>query len=194
MTTIILILVFLLSLAAPIVGAFLLDKRHRRLRPNCRPFGWGYYNALSCFLVPLLFPGQVDPSVAGIAFLVALCIYAPLGILTLRRNRWGYVVLTVFSFNPVLWVINAIYINNRWAEMKRGAGIAHQPPKFQTAVQSPRSFQLETNLYFHLNNVVQGPFTPQQVQSPVQVGTVTGNTLCCVVGSQDWQPFQALYT
>lgn len=32
----------------------------------------------------------------------------------LRMNRTAFLVGTVLSFNPLLWIINGIYLKNRW--------------------------------------------------------------------------------
>ena len=32
------------------------------------------------------------------------------------RRRWAWVALTILSFNPLAWIINAIYLRKRWAE------------------------------------------------------------------------------
>jgi len=104
---------------SPFLGAYLLDRRHRQLRPEHRPFGWGYLNGLGGFLTPLFIAGQfgqTDPELGRIVLLVAVAIFWPLAILTLRRHGWGYVLLTVLSLNPVLWIINPSYIGNHWDE------------------------------------------------------------------------------
>ena len=124
-TEIAILTVVCLAFVAPIVGAVLLDRRHKRIRPQCCPFGWGYYNALVGFLAPFLIAGQLrtgqflgaDQTTLRLVLLLAVVIYFPLAILTLRRNRWGFVLLTVLSLNPILWIINTIYIKNRWAEL-----------------------------------------------------------------------------
>ena len=122
-TEIISLIVIGLVFVAPIFGAFLLDRRHKRLRPQCRPFGWGYYNALGGFVAPIFIASGfrdlgMDQTTLRVAFLLAVVTYFPLAILTLRRNRWGFVLLTALFLNPILWIINAIYIKKRWMELK----------------------------------------------------------------------------
>jgi hypothetical protein len=185
-----------LFILAPIIGAFLLDKRLRRLRPNSRPFGWGYYNGLGAFIAPIFVAGQLKEADANtvlfVMFIVA-CVFIPLGIFTLRRNRWGYVALTVVSLNPLLWIINAFYIKNRWAELDPPLATAPSPPPAPPpAYQPTQSAVLEHSVYFHLNGQVLGPYSPAQVQSLVQTGTVTRDTPSCIEGSQTWQPFHML--
>src|SRR6266516_4265947 len=109
----------------PIIIARLLNRRHGRLRPKCRPYAWGYWLGLTGFFAPIFAMGPVanhESQALGSMFIVAV-IYYPLSILTLLRNRWGLLLLTIFSLNPVIWIINALYIPHRWAEM---ASCGHQ--------------------------------------------------------------------
>jgi len=34
------------AILLPILGAYFLDSRHKRLRPRCQSFGWGYFSGL----------------------------------------------------------------------------------------------------------------------------------------------------
>jgi len=49
---------------------------------------------------------------------VIICgvIYAVLAWFFVRRHHWAWIALTILSFNPVAWIINAIYLRKRWAE------------------------------------------------------------------------------
>ncbi|MCY1462409.1 hypothetical protein D9M71_801800 [compost metagenome] len=59
-------------------------------------------------------------SVGFAIFLLAANLLLCLGII--RYNKWCFLVMTVFSFNPALWIINGIYLKNRWnhPRCKRG--------------------------------------------------------------------------
>jgi hypothetical protein len=43
-------------------------------------------------------------------------IYAALAWFFAQRHHWAWITLTIFSFNPVAWIINFIYLRKRWAE------------------------------------------------------------------------------
>jgi xanthine/uracil permease len=43
-------------------------------------------------------------------------VYAVLAWFFARRHRWAWVALTILSFNPIAWIINAVYLRKRWAE------------------------------------------------------------------------------
>ena len=113
----------------PLWGAFALDKRLHRIRPNFKPFVWGYYNALGCFIAPIYGLGAItgkNPTMDAISkwqiLFMLLIIFAPLGVLALKRNRWAFVAITVLSINPIVWVINGFYLKNRWRELTFNKG------------------------------------------------------------------------
>jgi hypothetical protein len=45
-------------------------------------------------------------------------------ILILRYNKYAFLIATVLSINPILWVINGIYLKNRWCNPKVNNGKA----------------------------------------------------------------------
>jgi hypothetical protein len=98
----------------PIVPALLLNRRFQRRHPGRRPFRWGYYFGIqSCvagIVLGLMFESGVGP------IIVCGGIYAILAWLFARRHRWAWVALTILSFNPVAWILNAVYLRKRWAE------------------------------------------------------------------------------
>ena len=112
--------ILLLVVSGPIVGAFLLEKRHRRLRPDCKPFAWGYYNGLGALMMSVavgashLSEGWKE---AALMFGAFGAVFIPLGILTIRRDRGGFLLLTILQLNPIMWAINGVYLSNRWQEL-----------------------------------------------------------------------------
>jgi hypothetical protein len=38
--------------------------------------------------------------------------------LIIKRSKVALILFTVISINPVIWIINFIYIKNRWDELK----------------------------------------------------------------------------
>jgi hypothetical protein len=43
-------------------------------------------------------------------------LYAVLAWFFAHRRHWAWVTLTIFSFNPLVWIINFVYLRKRWAE------------------------------------------------------------------------------
>lgn len=50
-----------------------------------------------------------------------------LGICVLFWQKWAMVTLTVLSLNPILWIINGIYLSNRWNDPLINGGAAPKP-------------------------------------------------------------------
>ena len=100
-----------------------LNRRFLRRNPNHRPYAWGYFNALIALVLggagaTLLFfqsMNEGDDLPRGFYYSV---VFIFLGFLMYRRNRWGWIVAIIVSLNPITWLINGIYVKNRWQEMK----------------------------------------------------------------------------
>jgi len=104
----------LLVTLVPIVLALVLHRRFRRIHPGKRAYRWGFYFGLQSFVVALMLGVLFG---AGIGALLALgLVYGVLGWAFARRRRWAWVALTLLSFNPVAWIVNAIYLRKRWTE------------------------------------------------------------------------------
>jgi hypothetical protein len=90
-----------------------------------KPYRWGLfqgYAALIGFLwgggaVVYGFSGAKSPEVCFLVgaygVLVGLC-----GAGILRRRRWAWLLMFILNPNPVVWLINGIYLSNRWGEMR----------------------------------------------------------------------------
>lgn len=67
-----------------------------------------------------LFIGMlVKPSGLALAAIVVQTFYL---ILALMFNKYAFLVATVLSLNPILWVVNGIYLSNRWNHPKVNKG------------------------------------------------------------------------
>ena len=38
--------------------------------------------------------------------------------LILRYNKYAFLIATILSINPIIWIINGIYLKNRWSHPK----------------------------------------------------------------------------
>jgi NADPH:quinone reductase-like Zn-dependent oxidoreductase len=103
-----------LTLGLPIFVAWALHRRFRRHHPAKRPYRWGYYFSVQSFVVAIAL-GVVSGS-GAIAFMGFAVLYGALAWFFAQRKHWAWVTLTLFSFNPVVWVINLVYLRKRWAE------------------------------------------------------------------------------
>ena len=109
-----LIAVPLAILLAPIVLAFLFNRRFRQRNPDKRGYRWGYYFSIMSFIAGIILGLFLEWGTAGV--IVCGFIYALLAWFFAQRHHWAWIALTVLSFNPIAWIINGIYLRKRWAE------------------------------------------------------------------------------
>ena len=50
--------------------------------------------------------------------IIFLIINTALMISILKYNKYAFLIATVISINPLLWIINGIYLSNRWNHPK----------------------------------------------------------------------------
>jgi hypothetical protein len=101
-------------LIVPIVIALVLNRRFRRDNPEKRSFRWGYYFSVMSFVAVVGLALLLDVGI--IALILCVVIYGVLAWFFTQRCHWAWIALTILSFNPVAWIINAIYLRKRWAE------------------------------------------------------------------------------
>ena len=109
---------------ASIITAVILEKK-RQNKENTRPYTWGYFNGVFCVItgaaVILLLLGalflDVRPTSEMMFVLVVGGIFFWLGMLTIKRVCWAFVIATILSFNPIAYLINGIYIYRRRKEL-----------------------------------------------------------------------------
>jgi hypothetical protein len=101
-------------LGVPIFVAWALHRHFRRRHPAKRPYRWGYYFSVQSFVVAIAL-GVVFGS-GAIAIIGFGVVYGALAWFFAQRKHWAWVTLTLFSFNPVVWIINLVYLRKRWAE------------------------------------------------------------------------------
>ncbi len=101
-------------LVAPGVAALALNRRFQRRNPEKRPYRWGYYVAILSLLGGIGLGLLLELGAAAVVGLAL--VYGALAWSFGRRRRWAWVALTILTFNPVAWLVNAIYLRRRWTE------------------------------------------------------------------------------
>ena len=101
-------------LIVPIIIAIVLNRRFKRRNPEVRSFRWGYYFSIMSFIAGLVLGAFLE--CGATAVIVCGLIYAVLAWFFAQRHHWAWVILTIVSLNPVVWIINSIYLRKRWAE------------------------------------------------------------------------------
>jgi NADPH:quinone reductase-like Zn-dependent oxidoreductase len=104
----------LAALILPIIAAFVLNRRFRERNPEKRSYRWGYYFSMMAFIGGLLLGRFLNAGVT--AMILCGLVYAVLAWFFAQRQRWAWIALTILSFNPIAWIINAIYLWRRWRE------------------------------------------------------------------------------
>lgn len=106
--------------------AIALNKTQREKSPKLRPYTWGYFFGMSgAFAFSVFAVLQVIGDInargdrAGTSFVfgLSLSIAAVAFALVIRRNKWAFILATIFSMNPAFWIINGFYIRKRWEEL-----------------------------------------------------------------------------
>ncbi len=98
----------------PILLAFVLNRRFQRRNPGKRPYRWGYYFSIMSFIGGVALGSILEAGVGAV--IICGLIYAVLAWFFAQRQNWAWITLTIFSFNPVAWIINFFYLRKRWAE------------------------------------------------------------------------------
>ncbi len=88
------------------------------------PYTWGYYISVQSILLAIYFLAVLiivsllgEMGITPIFIPIFLILYSLIllvtGIATLKVRKWGIILLTIFSLNPIFWVANISYIKNR---------------------------------------------------------------------------------
>lgn len=82
-------------------------------------FGWwqiwaGLSLVLGTTFGLIYFILEAIPSGNGLLVFTIIIINIILSIKILNYNKYAFLIATILSFNPLLWIINGIYLKNRW--------------------------------------------------------------------------------
>jgi hypothetical protein len=134
----------------PAIIISLIHEKKRNKRPemvNTKPYTWGYFTGW----VGMIFGGELIAGclyglLVGEIFAVDLFIgglLMALGYGIIKRNAIAWIISIIISFNPFGWVINGIYLKNRWSEFKKSGstqeiqGTVHIPPPLPAKTPPP---------------------------------------------------------
>jgi hypothetical protein len=103
----------IIAIGVPIAGALMLNRRFPR-GPGKRSYKWGYYFSLQSLIAGIGLGVLLEAG--AVAVIVCAAVYAGLAWFFVQRRHWAWITLTILSFNPVIWLINFIYLRRRWSE------------------------------------------------------------------------------
>jgi NADPH:quinone reductase-like Zn-dependent oxidoreductase len=118
----------LAALILPIIAAFVLNRRFRERNPEKRPYRWGYYFSMMAFIGGLLLGRFLDFGLTGV--IVCGLLYGLMAWFFAQRHHWAWIALTILSFNPIAWIINAIYLRKRWWRVLQQGPLSNQAMAF----------------------------------------------------------------
>lgn len=76
-------------------------------------FGWWTFSGWASLIVGTLICLGQWKDLGGFAFVLA-AVNIGLSMMIIRFSKAAFVIATVLSINPIIWIINGIYIRNRW--------------------------------------------------------------------------------
>jgi hypothetical protein len=135
-TTSIVQVVLLLVLILVSVGVSdRMNKDLRQRNPEVKPYQWGYYLGIQgligssllaiCGLLLILLHHPVhgrrsnlDVEQGLLCILYSFAVFSS-SLFVIKRTKWGkwaLIALTILSLNPVVWLVNLLYIPRRWKE------------------------------------------------------------------------------
>lgn len=110
---------------ASIITALILEKK-RPDKETTRRYTWGYFNGVFCvitssvvilILLVALFYLDVRTTPEMMFVIMSAGVFFWLGMLTIKRVCWAFIIATILSFNPIAYLINGIYIYRRRKEL-----------------------------------------------------------------------------
>jgi hypothetical protein len=99
------------------------NKKHLWNYPDYKSYIWGYFQGIGvifysilgfifCFLTLFLY-NNAEVLNATLWGLVASTLGLFIGYFVCCKEKWAFVLLTIFTPNPIIWVINYLYITRR---------------------------------------------------------------------------------
>lgn len=178
------------AIGISMVRADVLEKRLKLRLPNIRPYKWGYFVgciSISFAILPLLAVAltvliafvRAEPVDNDFFFFLLLVLHGICGFYIIKRKRWAWVVSTVFSFNPLIWIVSGIYAGRRWQEFANESRSSLRTPTspdipFKPLPTSPSAAISEPSL------PARGQTT---LRSPIRTMTLAGLAFGLVAGS-----------
>ena len=209
-----LIVAFSALIGIPVSFCLEKDRRNQPTKDKARSYKWGYFMGwtITCAHVIvalwLIIYGIIENKADYFFFSCLFFVYAYLGLGVLLRQRWLFLLSVIFSFNPIVWLINGNYIENRWGEMKKEAEERRRLKELRKRTTNPHAVrQVELNqglslenafisqsiesnedYYIGINYCETGPYTMEEVRLRWNAGQIPGNSLYWKEGMNDWSP------
>jgi len=99
-----------------------LNTNHRIKYPNHQDYKWGYFMGVGSIIFSTLyvlvytFIDIISETITIVDFIIyigLILISVVIGYFTCKKSKQAIIWVTVFSLNPVIWIINFFYIKKR---------------------------------------------------------------------------------
>lgn len=70
--------------------------------------------------------GLMMGGIDGLATAAYGLVFTVVGAFMYKRRRWAWLVGTLLSLNPIVYIVNIIYLKNRWNEMTNEESAAEE--------------------------------------------------------------------
>ena len=164
--------------------------------------GWGaFLAALSCAIsiaitVSIIFTDHTIAAKGAWLDLLEPAIMLPITVGLYKKNRFCAVILALWAFFYIGYLVFGGAFSGKEARQVilgffiiRGSVAVfmyhHRKPP---AVKQ----QLDASFYVYIDNIVQGPFSIEQLKALKQVQTISDQTLCCRLNENDWSPLSLI--
>ena len=118
------LLYYLVGIGLIILNYFIaknLNTNHRKKFLNHQDYVWGYFQGVGAMIFGTLYGLfylylLISLSVELLTIVIVFALFSItviLGYLVCKKSKQAIIWATVFSLNPVLWIINFFYIKNR---------------------------------------------------------------------------------
>lgn len=172
----------LLSLCVALPASLTMKRHWAADNPGKQPYGWGYYQGLN-FTFGLLLPMTANTKDEVILMFIYGGLLTICGVGILKRKQWAWIAGTVLALNPVVWVVNGIYMSNRWKEM----GVESNKGSSALAPMIPPPLHLLTRFYVcYPGGVPFGPFDRATLQRMISTGEIAPVAQYCQEGANNW--------
>ena len=99
-----------------------LNTNHKILYPDHQDYKWGYFMGVGSIIFSTLyvlvytFIDIISETITIVDFIIyigLILISVVIGYFTCKKSKQAIIWVTVFSLNPVIWIINFFYIKKR---------------------------------------------------------------------------------
>ena len=104
--------------------AYKLEQKLKKILPYTKPYKWGFFIGCTSIVNAIYLMSFMNGGNAlfvNFTIFIYIVINIICGCLVIKRNRWAFVILTILHLNPVSWIINGIYLKNRWKELSENS-------------------------------------------------------------------------